>query len=88
MSKRQRYRALIEEKTGHLLPGVYDALSARLAEGAGFQMIGAGGFAAIGSMLGGPDIGQSNMRDLAAHYGRICSAVNVPVSVEIGRAHV
>ncbi|KRD59012.1 hypothetical protein ASE71_09355 [Ensifer sp. Root954] len=64
------------------MPGVYDALSARLAEGAGFKVIGAGGFAAIGAMLGGPDIGQSNMRDYADHYGRICAAVNLPVSVD------
>lgn len=82
MSKRKIYRALLNQNAGHLLPGVYDGLSARIAEVAGFGMIGGGGFAAIGSLLGGPDIGQSNMRDYAEHYGRICAAVGVPVSVD------
>lgn len=82
MSKRKEYRALLGQRSGHLLPGVYDALSARIAEEQGFRMIGGGGFATIGSLLGGPDIGQSNMRDYAEHYGRICAAVDVPVSVD------
>lgn len=82
MSRRKQYRALIEQRAGHILPGVYDALSARIAEDQGYAMIGGGGFATIGSLLGGPDIGQSNMRDYAEHYGRICAAVNVPVSVD------
>ncbi len=82
MSHRTTYRRLIKDRSGHIMPGVYDALSARLAERAGFKIIGAGGFAAIGAMLGGPDIGQSNMRDYADHYGRICAAANVPVSVD------
>ncbi|MET3794484.1 isocitrate lyase/PEP mutase family protein [Aquamicrobium terrae] len=82
MSRRKQYRALIEQRAGHILPGVYDALSARIAEDQGYGMIGGGGFATIGSLLGGPDIGQSNMRDYAEHYGRICAAVNVPVSVD------
>jgi methylisocitrate lyase len=34
-------------------------------------------------MLGAPDIGQSNMRDYAEHYGRICAAVEAaPVTVD------
>ncbi len=82
MSSRKTYRKLIKDRAGYVLPGVYDALSARIAEQSGFQMIGAGGFAAIGAMLGGPDIGQSNMRDYADHYGRIASAVSAPVSVD------
>ena len=82
MSKRKHYRALLSQGAGLLLPGAYDALSARIAEDQGFKMIGGGGFATVGSLLGGPDIGQSNMRDYAEHYGRICAAVDVPVSVD------
>ncbi|MDH2328029.1 isocitrate lyase/phosphoenolpyruvate mutase family protein [Cereibacter sp. SYSU M97828] len=82
MSKRKHYRTLLEQRAGHIVPGVYDALSARITEKAGFGIIGAGGFATVGSLLGGPDIGQSNMRDYAEHYGRICAAVDVPVTVD------
>ena len=82
MSKRKQYRALLSQRAGHMIPGVYDALSARITEKAGFGIIGAGGFATVGSLLGGPDIGQSNMRDYAEHYARICAAVDVPVTVD------
>ena len=64
------------------MPGVYDGLSARIAEASGFRALVAGGNAAVGSMLGGPDIGQSNMRDYADHYARIAAAVKIPVTVD------
>jgi 2-methylisocitrate lyase-like PEP mutase family enzyme len=82
MTPRRVYRSLLLDRAAHVIPGVYDALSARLAQRAGFKVIGAGGYAAIGSTLGQPDMGQSNMRDMAEHYGRICAAVDVPVTVD------
>ncbi|MBL8654473.1 MAG: isocitrate lyase/phosphoenolpyruvate mutase family protein [Alphaproteobacteria bacterium] len=72
----------MSQRAGHIMPGAYDALSAKIAEQAGFPIVTAGGFAAIGSMLGGPDIGQSNMRDYALHYARIAAAIDVPLSVD------
>ena len=42
----------------------------------------AGGYAAVGSLLAQPDMGQSNMRDYADHYARVCAAVNIPVYVD------
>jgi methylisocitrate lyase len=65
-----------------LMPGAYDALSARIIEMEGFEAIVAGGYAAVGSMLAQADMGQSNMRDYASHYGRICDAVPIPVYVD------
>lgn len=82
MTPRRLYRSLLQERAAHVVPGVYDALSARLAECRGFKVIGAGGYAAIGSTLAQPDMGQSNMRDMAEHYGRICAAVRAPVTVD------
>jgi methylisocitrate lyase len=64
------------------MPGCYDALSARVIEAEGFEAVVAGGYAAVGSLLAQPDMGQSNMRDYADHYGRVCAAVNVPVYVD------
>src|SRR5258707_3598873 len=64
------------------MPGAYDALSARIIEAQGFEAIVAGGYAAVGSMLEQPDTGQSNMRDYADHYARICAAIEVPVYVD------
>jgi len=62
-----------------MLPGAYDAISAKLIEQAGFEGICAGGFAATGSRLGEPDTGQMTVLDYADHYGRIADAIDIPV---------
>jgi len=82
MSARKKFRAIMSGKRLVLMPGAYDALSARLIEAEGFEAVVAGGYAAVGSMLAQADMGQSNMRDYASHYGRICDAVQVPVYVD------
>lgn len=82
MSLRKRLRELIERPGLLLMPGAYDALSARLIAAEGFEAIVAGGYAAVGSLLAEPDTGQSNMRDYADHYGRLCAAVEIPVYVD------
>ncbi|HEY4125238.1 MAG TPA: oxaloacetate decarboxylase [Rhizomicrobium sp.] len=79
---RKRYRDVLKRPGMTLSPGAYDALSARIMEYCGFEILGGGGYAAVGSMLGEPDGGQSNYRDYADHYGRICDAVDLPVFVD------
>ena len=79
MNVRKRFRQLISAPELVVLPGAYDGLSARIIEEQGYSAIIAGGYAAAGSLLGQPDTGQSNMRDLADHYTRICEAVAIPV---------
>jgi len=76
---RKRFRQLVARPGLTVMPGAYAALSARLIEAAGFEAVGAGGYAAIGSMLGEADGGQSNVRDYADHYARIAGAVALPV---------
>jgi 2,3-dimethylmalate lyase len=82
MSTRRQFRELIARGKLVLMPGAYDALSARIMEAEGFEAIIAGGYAAIGSMMGQADMGQCNVRDYADHYARICAAVNIPVYVD------
>ena len=82
MSTRKRFRELIARGRLVPMPGAYDALSAKIIEAEGFDAIIAGGYAAIGSMMGQADMGQCNVRDYADHYARICAAVNIPVYVD------
>src|SRR5947207_13586502 len=82
MSARKKLRAIMAGKRLVLMPGAYDALSARIIESEGFEALVAGGYAGIGSMLAQADMGQSNMRDYADHYARICAAVEIPVYVD------
>src|SRR6266511_608471 len=81
MNTRKKFREIMAGKRLVLMPGAYDALSARVIESEGFEAVVAGGYAAIGSMLAQADMGQSNMRDYADHYARVCGAVEIPVYV-------
>jgi 2-methylisocitrate lyase-like PEP mutase family enzyme len=75
----RRLRELIAQPGITLMPGAYDALSARIIVKHGFEVIVAGGYAATGTLLGEPDVGQMTMHDYVDHYGRIAQAVDVPV---------
>src|SRR5947208_13146338 len=82
MSARKKFRQIMGGNRLVLMPGAYDALSARVIEAEGFDAMVAGGYAAIGSMLAQADMGQSNVRDYADHYARVCAAVEIPVYVD------
>lgn len=65
-----------------LLPGVYDALSARLAVTAGFESIYVTGAGLANSRLGVPDIGLTSVDQLADHVAAISDVVEVPLVVD------
>jgi methylisocitrate lyase len=50
-----RLRAMLESPEIVVLPGAYDALSARLAQRAGFQAVFTTGFGFAATVLGVPD---------------------------------
>ena len=57
MSVRATLRALVEAKQGLVVPGVYDGVSARLVERAGFPAVYMTGYGTAASRLGLPDLG-------------------------------
>jgi methylisocitrate lyase len=79
MRRTSELRRLVEEDSILVLPGVFDAVSGRLAQAAGFQALVAGGYAATASLIGAPDIGQLGMTEMADYYARLCEAVALPV---------
>jgi 2,3-dimethylmalate lyase len=62
--------------------GVCDALSARIAERAGFDAVWISGFAMAASMLGKPDIGLITLSEMAERVRQITAAVSIPVVVD------
>jgi 2,3-dimethylmalate lyase len=62
-----------------LLPGVHDALSARLAEQSGFSAVYMSGSAVTASLLGQPDIGMITQTEMVEQARRIVEAVEVPL---------
>lgn len=70
-----------------LMPGVWDPLSALLAERAGFGTVFLSGFALAGTLLGEPDIGIIGQAEMADAARRVCAAVpglNVVVDADTG----
>ena len=66
-----------------VLPGAHDALSARLIERAGFPGYFIGGFPAVGSRYGVPDVGLKGLGEISAAIADIMSASRLPVFVDI-----
>jgi methylisocitrate lyase len=66
-----------------VLPGAYDALSARLAERAGFGAMFTTGFGLSASVLGQPDFGLLTMSETMDRVRHMCAAVSVPVVADM-----
>ena len=58
-----------------LMPGVWDALSARLAANAGFDVVFISGYATAGTQLGLPDFGYLTQTEIADVARRVCGAI-------------
>ena len=82
MSRQSRVEALIENERILMLPGVYDALSAKLVERAGFSLVFVSGFSVAAAQLGLPDFGYLTQTEMVAVARRVCSAVTVPVIID------
>lgn len=74
-----RLRELIGQDAITCVPGVYDALSARLAEAGGASAVYMTGFGVAASRLGRPDVGLLTMSEMASQAAAIAGAVDVPV---------
>jgi len=70
-----------------LMPGVWDALSARIVAAAGFSTAFVSGFAVSGTLLGKPDVGHLGQIEMADVARRVCAAapgLNAVVDADTG----
>jgi methylisocitrate lyase len=79
MRRTTRLRRLLSSRDILIMPGVHDALGARLAENAGFQAVVAGGYSATATLLGQPDTSQLTYTEMVDYYARLCDATALPV---------
>lgn len=70
-----------------MIPGVADALGAKLAEKAGFKAVFLSGYAASATLLGAPDVGLLTMTEMAECARRIADAVEIPVFADGDNGH-
>jgi 2,3-dimethylmalate lyase len=77
-----KYRQLCEllEAPGVItLPGVYDGVSARIAESCGFPAVYMTGFGVVASAYGMPDLGTATYTEMVERVSYIASAINIPL---------
>ncbi len=76
-------REHLERRQALVVPGCHDALSARIIESAGFAAIQVSGFGVAGALLGAPDVGLVEMKDVLDQTSNIVNAVEIPVMADI-----
>lgn len=82
MNKTTRLKQLILDKEILVMPGAYDAISAKLIERAGFRALQATGYGIAGSRIGKPDVGLLSFDGMLEQTRTICEAVDIPVMAD------
>jgi methylisocitrate lyase len=72
-------RKMLREERCVVGAGCFDALSALIAEAAGFKALHITGFGVAAALIGAPDLGLTTMTEMVTHAGRITGVVKVPV---------
>ena len=80
--RRERFRSVLEETTCVHPASVFDPISARLAEDAGFELGMFAGSIASMTVLGAPDLTVLTLTEFAGQAYRICRAGNLPLLVD------
>jgi len=82
MGKAQLIQRALAGQGQLIMPGVYDALSAKIASRAGFEVIFITGYSLSATLLGEPDFGLLTQTEVVAAAQRICAVVETPVIVD------
>ncbi len=75
-------KSMLESKKPLVIPGVYDALGAKIAQKVGFDAMFQTGYGTSATLFGMPDYGFIGAAETVDNARRICSAVSVPVIVD------
>jgi 2-methylisocitrate lyase-like PEP mutase family enzyme len=76
------FHELVRSERPLVMPGAFDAISARLIRRAGFKAYFTGGFPTIGARWGLPDIGLVALGEISAAVSDIMAACDLPVMVD------
>lgn len=82
MHPAQRLRELLDSPEPIVSPGIYDCISAKVAERAGFSAASISGAALTASVLGYPDVGLQSFGEVLNQARNIARAVDIPVIVD------
>jgi len=82
LSTRRQLKALAEARRGVIVPGAFNALSARVIADLGFEAIYVTGAGVTNMWFGMPDQGFMGLAEIAEHTARIRDAVELPLIVD------
>ncbi len=74
-----RLKAALAAKKFIVAPGIFDLVSARVADGMGFTALYATGFGTVASSLGLADVGLATYTDMVTQLGRMAQTATTPV---------
>jgi len=74
-----RLKAALKAKQFIVAPGIFDMISARLADGMGFQALYATGFGTVASYLGVADAGIATYTDMVSRMAAFARACRTPI---------
>ena len=77
-----RVRRILDARGALVFPGVYDTLSAKIAERAGFPLAFVSGYAVAATFIGQPDLGLLTQTEIVERARQICGAVDIPILVD------
>lgn len=77
-----RIERLLQQLGSIAFPGIFDTLSAKLAERVGFPMGFVSGYSVAATAIGEPDMGLLTQTELIDRARRICMSVRIPVIVD------
>ncbi len=77
-----RIHGILDEVGSIAFPGVYDTLSAKLVERAGFPMAFVSGYCVAATAIGEPDLGLLTQTEIVERARRICGSVGIPIIVD------
>lgn len=81
-STQQQLKQLIAQRRGVIVPGAFNAMSARVVADQGFEAIYVTGAGVTNMWFGLPDQGFMGLTDIADHTARIREAVDLPLIVD------
>lgn len=87
MKKSNILRQLLRENNILIVPGVYDCLSAMVAEKTGFGALFTSGFGIAASAFGKPDYGIVSSSEMIATISRIADSINIPLVADIDNGY-
>lgn len=83
MDGAKKLRALLARPGPVIAPGVYDCISAKVVERAGFDAAFVSGAAVTASVLGYPDVGLQTMPEILGQVRNMARAVDIPLLVDV-----